>query len=526
MIHSKGNDLALRGFVSIVWVLGVGLTPELVGCTAGGGGNGRANADSDGDGFSDREEMESVPGSDPMNPDDTPENPIDSDGDGCSDYDESNFEGFGDENPDSPLVDDPDASFRFDLTIARQVSHAFSEAQVDAKLADAGAVLQSVETACPDVATDVTFQRTGALSTFDGVPAVITTERQLDAAFDLPFDIKIVQAMVGVCGVFDPGGVSIILGCAATGGSLVIVSEADPDVWAHEWGHVQGLPHRDDCPRNIMHAFELSTNAVNDAERAAFLTPTPKIRVPRLAMPPTGMEEPGELLPGGDARGGSALEGSHDAAVELARFDGEPLDDWLKRILQKHYLAGVPAAVFAFADPEWAIRLTALLDEDDTVGYRRNVVRAMGFCRQPEVCGRLLAMIASSRGELTFDEFGCVVESLLALGRLAALDVSGVALTYLMEQADAGSAESDGAPTWSYGAVHGNTTTRVMSRLAVMALGLTGDDRALQYLVARRQAMTDARSGDSAMLEQLDESIARLSGSSPVPSTVRMRRTP
>ncbi|NOT02107.1 MAG: hypothetical protein HOP29_15955 [Phycisphaerales bacterium] len=487
----------------------------------GGGGSGRTNLDSDGDGFTDNEETNAVPGSDPMNPDDTPDNPIDTDGDGCSDYDESNFEGFCDGNPNTPTVDDPNASFQFELTTARHVNHDFTGEQLDAKLSAAGAVLQTMETECPDVATDVTFHRTGDLSTFDSVPAVITTERQLDAAFELPFDIKIVQAMVGVCGVFDPGGASIILGCAATGESLVIVSEADPDVWAHEWGHVQGLPHRDDCPRNVMHSFEVATNAVNDAERAAFLTPTPKVRVPRITTPP-------EWLGGAVEKAipVNALPGVVDPLPgELARTSGESLDDWLGRIVRKRYLAGVPAAAFADADEQWAGKLSAMLDDAGTVGFRRNIVRAVGFCGQPEVCGRLVGLIQSAAGELTFDEFGCIAEAFLALGRLAPHDPTGTALAFLMDGADVARWNS-AAPAWSFGAMHGDAAAGLMARMSIMSLGLTGDARAIQRLTALRETMKQVAATDADLVDQVDESIAGLSGPLPANSRARAHRRP
>ncbi len=61
--------------------------------------------DSDGDGFSDHEEINGIPGTDPLDPTDNPDNVRDSDGDGCSDFDETNFLGFCDGNPNTP----PDA---------------------------------------------------------------------------------------------------------------------------------------------------------------------------------------------------------------------------------------------------------------------------------------------------------------------------------------------------------------------------------------------------------------------------------
>ena len=233
--------------------------------------------DSDGDGFSDDLERNGIPGSDPFDPNDTPDNPIDTDGDGCSDFDELNFANFCDNDPNTQSVD-PGATFSFSLTVARHVDQPFTDARLDSVFGSASSLLQTVETECPDVATQVVFERDGSIVTFDMGDAVVTTEAALDTLFSLPQDIKIVNLMIGVCGLSSADDLAIILGCAATAESLVIVEFAAPDVWAHEWGHVQGLNHRDDCPRNLMHAFEVDTNAVNDLERNAFLSSTPQAK--------------------------------------------------------------------------------------------------------------------------------------------------------------------------------------------------------------------------------------------------------
>ena len=64
-----------------------------------------AFVDSDGDGFSDEDEIGFVPGTDPFDPTDNPNNVRDTDGDGCSDYDKTHFTYFCDGNPFTPPVD-------------------------------------------------------------------------------------------------------------------------------------------------------------------------------------------------------------------------------------------------------------------------------------------------------------------------------------------------------------------------------------------------------------------------------------
>jgi len=84
MKHMRCYGMSLLGFVL--------LAP---GCTMPGA------VDSDGDGFSDAEEINGVPGTDPNDPTDNPDNVRDTDGDGCSDFDEINFDGFCDNDPNT-----------------------------------------------------------------------------------------------------------------------------------------------------------------------------------------------------------------------------------------------------------------------------------------------------------------------------------------------------------------------------------------------------------------------------------------
>jgi len=67
------------------------------GCAMSNGG-----IDSDGDGFTDAQEINGVPGTDPNDPTDNPNHVRDTDGDGCSDYDETHFADFCDNNPNTP----------------------------------------------------------------------------------------------------------------------------------------------------------------------------------------------------------------------------------------------------------------------------------------------------------------------------------------------------------------------------------------------------------------------------------------
>ncbi len=445
--------------------------------------------DSDNDGFPDDEEINGIPGTDPLDPNDTPLHPIDSDGDGCSDYDEINFANFCDNNPetiDPDTVEDQSTAFTFSLTVARHVDLAITDEQVDVKFAEATLVLQTVQTECPDVATNTTFLRDGSLTTFEVADAVVTSESQLDEIFGLPQDIKVVDAMIGVCGVPQTDDLAFILGCAFAGGTLVITADADSDVWAHEWGHVQGLDHRDGCPRNLMHSFEVNTNALDEIERLAFLTPTPTFGAPRLAMRAPVDREAGLL----------------------ARFTGERLNDWLGRVAGRDYLAGVPSGVLVGLGPEAGDALVRMLGDPALEGRRRNIARMLGFTRDLRAVEPLVGRITDLDGELSFDEFATVAESFLALGRLADQEFGDDALNWLIAGTDPDTWPERGIG-WGFRAHRGRALHRLLTRFSVMALGVSERHESPAHLRTLRDRGALGMAIDGTLLRQVNEALAR-----------------
>lgn len=483
----------------------------LSGCTGTtpppSGGN--TEIDTDGDGFSDDFEENAVPGSDPRNPDDTPDNPIDSDGDGCSDFDEINFENFCDNDPNTDQNGTPTGnSNTFSLRVARHVDQRLGVVELDAIFRTASDVLQSVEFNCPDLATNVTFVRDGDIETFNEGNAVVTTEAQLDDLFALPQDFKVVEAMIGVCGS-EPSDLTTLLGCAFSNGSVVIIADAPPDVWAHEWGHVQGLGHRDNCGSNLMHASNLETDAVNQRERAAFLSPGPKLSAAQDSLQKTE-----------DAAG---IEPDSCCPREWERADGEPLAAWLDRVLPRRYLAGVPAilsvALGADRDGQNARRgeqflgpvVRSAFSEPSDTQRRANIARLAGLSGAADAVPELIAAVLAPAGPLSRDEFNGCTEAILALGRLAPADPSGAAMAFLVSGTDPTNWPGRGVK-WSFGKHQGERLHRLLVKLCIMGLGLAESDDALAHLRELRGRI-DAGSLDAeAFTAQVDEAIIRCQG--------------
>ena|GEM_PF-5110674 len=382
---------------------------------------------------------------------------------------------------------DPPESHLFALRVARHVLEPFSEKDVDEVFAEANWLLQTVQTECPDVATDVTFARNGAVETFEDVPAVITTEADLDTVFALPQDVKIVHALVGVCGIELPADVATILGCATVGGSVVIVAGAPADVWAHEWGHVQGLGHRDDCPRNLMHSFEVDTNAVDRTESLAFLTPTPGTTSLRIIAPEAVAERTGHLTQTAD----------------------EPIEAWLERVVRRRYVAGVPRSLTTDCDAAAVSRLREWCADLAFERDRRNVIRMLGLVGDACAVDLLVAQVLNRSGELSGDQFDAVAEAFLALGRLVEHDPSGSALAFLIEGTNPHEWGRRGV-SWHFSSYAGAELHRLLARLSILALGVSNSEAALAHLRVLRRQIDAGGPATVDFTDQVDEAIARL----------------
>jgi len=120
----------------------------------------------------------------------------------------------------------------------------FDNTDADAVMAVASALLR-VRHRTADCACCVSMVRSGDVTTYDITDDVITTDEELDAHLaSTAARFKVVTSIAGndLC---DIAGMVTLLGCAKLpGNSIVIVSTATGEVFAHEFGHNQNLPER------------------------------------------------------------------------------------------------------------------------------------------------------------------------------------------------------------------------------------------------------------------------------------------
>lgn len=178
---------------------------------------------------------------------------------GCTPGEDEDDSGGGD-----PLV-------THQLQVSRFTTATLDNARADAIIAEMGPMLQNSDSA-GDVACNVAFQRSGDVTTFATGTGAINSEADFLAVNSLPGNVKVVN-QINWCGGLAPN----IIGCAPVpGNSLVLIrfSVADQEkiLWTHEFGHNQGLRHRDGL-NNIMHPSIGATRlGVNQSECDAFRT--------------------------------------------------------------------------------------------------------------------------------------------------------------------------------------------------------------------------------------------------------------
>lgn len=161
------------------------------------------------------------------------------------------------------LIDEASAQSTYSVSVSRDANvPALNEEQVRKILEDASKMLRknSVDNGDADVACDVTFKLKGPVRTFGTVgisPNIVDTQHR-DAVHkvdsdvtDVDFHVKVVKE-IGFCrptpGLSDGSG--SFNGCAfpIEFHSIIVVPPGElPDdhiLWAHEFGHLTGLPHR------------------------------------------------------------------------------------------------------------------------------------------------------------------------------------------------------------------------------------------------------------------------------------------
>ena len=354
-------------------------------------------------------------------------------------------------------------SFRVSYHVASPITRA----EADQVLREATGILQTVD-GDDDVQTMVELRRIGELTSFENESGFIQDEAMLWEVLGLPGDIHVVP-YIGWCGAAKPG----INGCAPIGGGdMAVIRPADralePILWAHEFGHNQGLYHRND-PNAVMN-LALAENArrVDDYESEHFLAPAE------------------------DASSGVGDEsGELSASVSVQEF------------VSQHYFDGLPfdkASAYSEADLP---QLEALLADSSKSEYWANVAGAIGVIGGERASDKLIGFIQSNaeRSSVNVNTYRAGLDAVLSLG-YAANDGDQKALNYLSSAARA----LETAPAARASASSGRTlklSERIVGQVAVQGLALSGRAEALNVLSTLTLPETESPAADIAVVNAI-----------------------
>jgi hypothetical protein len=156
------------------------------------------------------------------------------------------------------------------LSVAHHAAVGITDHEVMKALENASSLLQgSSDFKCPLKFDMLSFQSFGAVDDRDDV---IQCESQLIRVLCRSGSrVKIVISIAGnnLC---ETVGVGTFAGCAEIGGmNMLLKYTLHGDIWAHEFGHNQRLPHRFDNMRLIMNPNAQGSHEVNERECQGFL---------------------------------------------------------------------------------------------------------------------------------------------------------------------------------------------------------------------------------------------------------------
>lgn len=323
---------------------------------------------------------------------------------------------------------------------------------IDSALADATNLLRT-DSGTGDVAADVRLRRDGrVLITPSNGLYQISSGDELDEACELP-GFAVVTQTINFCS----GTGTSIIGCARAGCMIVVphVAAQRGMLWAHEFGHTRGLPHRNGS--TLLMNPVIGGSNINSAERDAFQSP---------------------LL---------AVFNTFIAAEEAGASPGPaPLQEFLART----YVHGIPFDEAVAYGPAAVPELIAVLRDPRREAQWNNAAVMLGMIGEPAGVDAVMAFIRDpGQGEVSPARAWARGNAVVALGYAANRGHPG-ALQYLAEGLD--------PAAWTRRGLRGVAATRqaeageepegpaeLLSELAAAGLALSGRPEARAALEAR-----------------------------------------
>jgi hypothetical protein len=433
------------------------------------------------------------------------------------------------------------------LTISRHNTAPLSNAEADSILADASTVLQTND-GPGDVACGVALTRSGDAGVFNIGDGSLDTSAELQAVFALPGNVKVVDDVNWCANQFNTS----YIGCGQTPGTSFITERFTANqegiLWAHEFGHNQGLQHRDTSTDNVMY-FSIGSNRrrVNQTECNAFTGQGGLIAMAATTMPAEGatdaagvgstdmgmVDQPatatmpevssGEEMADEPAPG----EGMPLVPMEAEKVPGTPMGGQssgagqvpVEEFVTQIYFEGLPLDKAAEYGNEAVQPLLGILADPSMVRYHENAALTLGMIGKEEAVEPLIAYVrrgpegSATRGaEATTDgasraAYKGRVGAIIGLGYLANRADSEEAIDFLIEQSRPEAWRGNTLERLPTGEAPAAGAAEDLSKYAIIALGFSADQRAAERL--RSLASEGTRAGESAFLAQAKDVIGQ-----------------
>jgi hypothetical protein len=404
----------------------------------------------------------------------------------------------------------------------------------------------------------VALVRSGNVGTYADTDGSLDDANELSTVFGLQGNVKAVGAVNFCGGLFNTS----IIGCGQLPGTSFITERFTANqegiLWAHEFGHNQGLPHRTDSTNNLMFP-SIGTNRrhVNQEECDAFRGQggliAEAVLEPRTAAnqgvpldpmmaeesDPMMAEEPAATMAGQpdpmmaeeldpmmiaeDLDPMMAEESDAMMAEELDPMMAEESDAMMaagrlpvEEFVTQIFIQGLPLDEAAQYGEEDVEPLLDILSDPSMVRYHENAALTLGMIGDERAVDPLIEYVqrgpAGGEAAATAEDpphaaYQGRVGAIVGLGYLANLTGSERAVEFLIQQSNpaAWSEETlDQLPSREAGAAEPRED---LSKYAIISLGFSGSEEANEHL--RSLGSEGARASTSGFLSENRNEIAQ-----------------
>jgi hypothetical protein len=411
------------------------------------------------------------------------------------------------------------------LTIT-PVNESFNNTKADDALNRATTALTTRDTS-NDVACPVIFSRNGNVPTPVSGRNTIDTDGQLRDTFAKPGYVKVVHRLNRCGGQTN----AAIIGCAKQDNMIVedLTDNDDPGtgadlagiLWAHEFGHSQGLPHRDDrgpvsCPEcgegvcfdpcaffpappnTLVMSPSIGTAnlRINDNECRKFMEPqTAPIQISCT------------VCEGGLCYNQCNL--GNFSQTDASAAPGAKVD--IREFVRRIYPDSMPIDEMMQYGPEDVPALVAMLDDPRERGAWPMITSVLGVIGDDRAAEALMTFVTKPRsGFLRGGTRRSIGSGIVALGYLVERSGNRKALDFLIRGSEPAFWDAQPGMRWRSSTAPTRTArNRRMASFAVMGLGLSGHREAWEALQTRWDAMDrgadDAPADEVATMKELVE---------------------